>query len=399
MSDPVITVEGVSKKFRLYDERNQSLKAALMRKKRARYTEFWALKDVSFDVEEGQTVALIGENGSGKSTLLKCLARILTPDAGRITARGKMSSLLELGAGFHQELSGRENVFLNGSLLGIPVKQMKAKFDEIVDFAGIEPFIDVPVKNYSSGMYVRLGFSIAINVDPEILLIDEVLAVGDAEFQVKCIEKVDDMKQRGKTIVIVTHSLGTVRNLCDKAVLLEHGVMRRVGNTTEVFDEYMGDVFTDRVKDGEHGQRWGTGEARVEKMEVLDAAGAPAKRIRTGDSVTFRFHYQTTERIERPVFGMGVTRLDGVDVTGPNTRDAKMIPPSIDGTGYVDHHVERLLLLPGTYDLSGTIYNYTLSHPYDHRNRAFRFDVEPGDPFSEFGVVSLGGEWRGKDFV
>ncbi len=400
MSEPAILVDGVSKKYRLYDERNQSLKAALMRRSRARYTDFWALKDVAFEVPEGKTFALIGENGSGKSTLLKCLARILVPDKGTIRARGKISALLELGAGFHPELSGRDNVFLNGSVLGLSRKQLSSRFDEIVGFAGLEKFIDSPVKNYSSGMYVRLGFSVAIHVDPDILLIDEVLAVGDAEFQVKCIEKVDDLRQRGKTIVIVTHALGTIRNLSDQAVLLEHGVMRRVGPTAEVIEEYLGDVFTDRVQDGEHGQgqRWGTGEARIEKMEILDAAGQPAKRIRTGDPVTFRLHYDTQEPVERPVFGLAIHRIDGAEVTGPNTRDAGMIPERIDGPGYVDHRVDRLLLVPGSYDLSGSLYNYTLSHPYDHRYRSFRFDVEQGDPFAEFGIMTLGGTWDGRAF-
>jgi ABC-2 type transport system ATP-binding protein len=183
---PVITVDHVSKRFRLYHERNQSLKASVLRGGRARFEEFWALDDVSFEVPEGSTFGLIGENGSGKSTLLKCIARILRPDKGSISARGKLSALLELGAGFHPELSGRENVYLNGSILGLSKKQLDERFDEIVAFAGIEHFIDTPVKNYSSGMYVRLGFSVAINVDPDLLLIDEVLAVGDAEFQRKC---------------------------------------------------------------------------------------------------------------------------------------------------------------------------------------------------------------------
>jgi ABC-2 type transport system ATP-binding protein len=177
-----IEVRDVSKRFRLYHERNQSVKAAIMRGGRARYEEFWALDEVSFDVEEGTTFALVGENGSGKSTMLKCLARILRPDKGTVSVDGTMSALLELGAGFHPELSGRENVFLNGSILGLSKRELERRFDEIVGFAGLERFIDMPVKNYSSGMYVRLGFSVAINVDPDVLLIDEVLAGGDEEF-------------------------------------------------------------------------------------------------------------------------------------------------------------------------------------------------------------------------
>ncbi|MGH8890340.1 MAG: ABC transporter ATP-binding protein, partial [Acidothermaceae bacterium] len=216
-----VRVDNVSKRFRLYHERNQSLKAAMMRGGRANYDEFWALKDVSLEVPTGTTFGLIGQNGSGKSTLLKCMAKILRPDQGSISVHGKVSALLELGAGFHQELSGRENVYLNGSILGLSKKQIDAKFDEIVDFAGLEKFIDTPVKNYSSGMYVRLGFSVAINVDPDVLLVDEVLAVGDENFQRKCSEKFADLRASGKTIVLVSHGLDTVRTMCERAAWLE----------------------------------------------------------------------------------------------------------------------------------------------------------------------------------
>src|SRR5690349_15644695 len=218
-----IKVDGVSKRFRLYQERNTSLKATVLRRKRAVYKELWALQDVSFEVAEGQTFGLIGHNGSGKSTMLKCMAKILTPDRGSITTRGKISALLELGEGFHPELSGRDNVYLNASILGLPKKEIDRRFDEIVDFSGLEDRIDTPVKNYSSGMYIRLGFSVAINVDPEILLIDEILTVGDESFQRKCSQKFDDLKDAGKTIVIVSHGLGSVKELCDEVALLDHG--------------------------------------------------------------------------------------------------------------------------------------------------------------------------------
>jgi ABC-type polysaccharide/polyol phosphate transport system ATPase subunit len=244
----VITVDDVSKQYRLYHERNQSLKAAIMRRARVRYEEFWALRDVSLQVPEGSTFALIGENGSGKSTLLKCMARILRPEKGRIETRGKISALLELGAGFHPELTGRENVFLNGSILGLSKKQITERFDEIVDFAGLEHFIDTPVKNYSSGMYVRLGFSVAINVDPDILLIDEVLAVGDTEFQRRCMEKFDEFRQSGKTVVIVSHAVNSIRNLADTVGWLEHGVLRRLGKSGDVIDEYLSETHADRER-------------------------------------------------------------------------------------------------------------------------------------------------------
>src|SRR3954471_22553739 len=239
MAETAVEVTGVSKRFRLYHERNQSLKAAFMRGRRAKFDEFWALQDVSFSVPAGKTYGLIGHNGSGKSTLLKCLAGILVPDKGSVRTRGKVSALLELGAGFHPELSGRDNVYLNGSILGMSKKQIDSQFDEIVDFAGLETFIDTPVKNYSSGMYVRLGFSVAINVDPEILLVDEVLAVGDEAFQRKCSEKFADLKESGKTIVVVSHALGAMQSLCDQLALLEHGNLVTVGPSQDVIDDYL----------------------------------------------------------------------------------------------------------------------------------------------------------------
>jgi ABC-type polysaccharide/polyol phosphate transport system ATPase subunit len=392
-----VSVQDVSKRFRLYHERNQSLKAAVMRHGRASYEEFWALREVSFDIPAGITFGLIGENGSGKSTLLKCIAKILQPDAGRVLATGKVAALLELGSGFHPELSGRENVFLNGSILGLSKSQITARFDDIVGFAGLERFIDSPVKNYSSGMYVRLGFSVAINVDPDILLVDEVLAVGDESFQRRCAEKFSDFRRAGKTIVLVSHAMGQLRNMCDQVAWLEEGRVKEVGAPGNIVDDYVGEAHTEResvtVTDAPTENRWGSGEARVESFELLDAAGEPTRQVRTGEPVTIRLHWSAAAPVERPVFGVAVHSLEGIEVTGPNTRDAELVPDKIDGAGVVDLHVPRLLLLPGTYDLSAAVYDWTRQHPYDHRHRAVRFDVEPGLPREEHGLTSLGGTW------
>jgi ABC-type polysaccharide/polyol phosphate transport system ATPase subunit len=393
--DAAVSVDDIWKKFRLYDERNQSLKAALMRRRRARYQEFDALKGISFDIAEGSTFGLIGENGSGKSTLLKCIARILRPERGSITTKGKISALLELGAGFHPELSGRENVYLNGAILGMSKRQLDDRFDEIVAFAGLEQFIDSPVKNYSSGMYVRLGFSVAINVDPDILLVDEVLAVGDEEFQRKCSEKFAELKESGKTIVVVSHALATMRNLCDQIALLEHGNLVDIGEGGRIVDTYLGDIHSDRVADGEHGTRWGSGEAKVTNIELLDHTGRPVTTVRTGDAVTFRIHYDLIEPIEKPVFGFAIYTIDGVQVTGPNTREAGYVPDRLEGQGHLDLCIERLLLVRGIYDVSVSLVDYALLHTYDFRHRAFRFDVERGWPEEQHGVVSLRGSWAG----
>jgi ABC-2 type transport system ATP-binding protein len=386
-------VNGVSKRFRLYHERNESLKVSLLRGRRARYEEFWALRDVSFDVPVGSTFGLIGENGSGKSTLLKCIARILTPDSGTIASHGKISALLELGAGFHPELSGRENIYLNAAILGLTKKKVNEKLDDIVDFAGLEHFIDTPVKHYSSGMYMRLGFSIAINMEPDILLVDEILAVGDESFQRKCTEKFSELQEAGKTIVIVTHALGTVRTLCDGVVLLEHGNVRAVGPANEVVEEYLVDVHHDQVPDGVEGFRYGTREATIERVELLDAYGRPTSTVAIGDPTTIRIHYSSPEPIEQPVFGLAVFSNEGVHITGPNTRLDDAVADKIEGEGYVDYQVERLLLVPNTYFLSIALVDYSCTHTFDHRHRLFRFDVRPGVPGDGLGVVSLGGTW------
>jgi ABC-2 type transport system ATP-binding protein len=229
----------------MYQERNQTLKAAIMRGRTSVHEDFWALKDVDFEVPVGSTFGLIGSNGSGKSTLLKCLANIYYPNKGSITHFGKIAAMLEVGSGFHSELSGRENVFLNGSILGMSKKEITRKFDEIVDFSGVEQFIDQPVKNYSSGMYVRLGFAIAINVNPDILVVDEVLAVGDQEFQDKCYQKFRDLKALGRTVILVSHSMQTVQWMCDQAAWLSHGELKAVGDAEPTIKSYLDSLSHD----------------------------------------------------------------------------------------------------------------------------------------------------------
>jgi ABC-2 type transport system ATP-binding protein len=276
-------------------------------------------------------------------------------------------------------------------------RQIDERFDQIVEFAGLAEFIDSPVKNYSSGMYVRLGFSVAINVDPDILLVDEVLAVGDENFQRKCSEKFAELKQSGKTIVVVSHALGTMRSLCDELALLEHGNLVRVGPAGQVVDEYLEDVHLDRSPDGEFGTRWGSGEARVDRMELLDSSGRSVTCVRTGDPVTFRFHYETLQPVPKPVFAFDVHTISGTHVAGTNTRDGGQSVDTLVGQGHVDLVVDRLLLVPGTYDVSAVLLDWTCSHVFDERHRFLRFDVERGHPEDSAGVVSLGGVWKGLD--
>ena len=389
-----VEVRDVSKKFRLFKEHNHSLKATILRGRRIVAEDFWALRDVSFDVKKGETFGLIGENGSGKSTMLKCLTRILRPESGSIEVRGKVSALLELGAGFHPELTGRENVYLNGAILGLGQKELRSRFGTIVDFAGIGKFIEEPVKNYSSGMYVRLGFSVAINVDPDVLLVDEVLAVGDEAFQRRCNEKFAELRSAGKTIIVVSHAMSSVQNMCDRVAWFDHGHLQAIGDPRDVIERYTGQVQVDRKVDAEGHNRWGSGEARVERVEILDAFGRPSTQLISGKPATIRLHYETSEPVARPVFAVYIATVQGHPVTGPNTKEAGCVPDKIDGSGVVDIEIDELRLLPGTYDLSSVICDTSLLKEFDHRQNVLRFDVERGAIHEYWGVTTLSPRWR-----
>lgn len=237
-TEPAVIVDHVSKKFRLYKERNRTLKSTVMRRRKSVAEEFWAVQDVSFEVPHGESFGIIGRNGSGKSTLLKCLARIYYPDKGRIIMNGRAASMLEVGSGFHPELTGRENIYLNGSILGLKRKEIDAKFDEIVDFSGVEKFLDQPVKNYSSGMYVRLGFSVAVHTNPDILVVDEVLAVGDGAFREKSRQKFLEFTGEGRTVILVSHQLGQVREMCQTVAWMDKGTLREIGPASTITRDY-----------------------------------------------------------------------------------------------------------------------------------------------------------------
>jgi ABC-2 type transport system ATP-binding protein len=384
----------VSKKFRLFSERNNSLKATIMRRRRVIAEDFWALRDVSFEVHEGETFGLIGENGSGKSTMLKCLTKILRPNLGTVNVKGKVSALLELGAGFHPELSGRENVFLNGAILGLSQRELRNRFDEIVDFAGVGAFIDEPVKNYSSGMYIRLGFSVAINVDPDVLLVDEVLAVGDEAFQRKCNEKFAELRNEGKTIVLVSHGLATVQNLCNRVAWFSHGHLMQIGTPREVIEAYTDTVEVGRQIDDEGHLRWGSAEGQIVSVAWLEPDGSATDRLHSGAPARLRLHYEMQRPLERPVFALAIHTLEGFEVSSPSSRDVDCVPDKLEGPGYVDVCFDPLRLLPGTYDLTVSLSDYSRLHPYDVRRNVLRFDVERGVLREESGVASLGGRWE-----
>ncbi|HET9077723.1 MAG TPA: ABC transporter ATP-binding protein [Acidimicrobiales bacterium] len=400
MSEPRVVVEAdnVSKKFRLVHERNHSLKATIMRGRRVVSEDFWALRGVSLQIREGETFGLIGENGSGKSTMLKCLTRILTPNEGSVRVEGKVSALLELGAGFHPELSGRENVYLNGAILGLSQNELKKRFDEIVDFAGVGAFIDEPVKNYSSGMYVRLGFSVAINVDPDVLFVDEVLAVGDEAFQRKCNDKFRELSEAGKTIVLVSHGLAGVEFMCDRVAWFSHGEVLQVGPARDVVMAYSASVQEGRHIDETGHLRWGSGEIRVTGVYWLDQDGGQTARLRSGAPARLRLLYETSQAVARPVFSVKITTDEGLEVTTATSRDVGCLPEKLEGHGHVDLTFDRLPLLKGIYHLTVSATDMSRIHEYDVRAGIVRFEIEKGDLREPSGVVALGGQWNIEEF-
>lgn len=387
-TDVAVKVEHLSKTFRIYHEHEQSLKRRILKGKREKYELFKALDDINLEIPAGKTFGLLGQNGSGKSTLLKCIAKILTPNEGKVTSYGRMAAMLEVGSGFHPDLTGRENIYLNGSILGMSKAEINRKFDAIVDFSGVENFIDQPVKSYSSGMYVRLGFSVAIHVEPEILLVDEILAVGDLQFQEKCMEKFAQFREDGRTVVVVSHGLEQMRTFCDEAAWLDHGKLVAVGEASEIVDRYANMAHgSRRVANGE-GTRFGSGEAEITKMEWLVPAGH--QKSHTGDAITVRLTYKAKERIEKPVFGLSVDTREGYWVWGYHTLDAGYVPEYIEaGTGTIELRIPWLPLRPGTYYLSSSIQVANSNAMIDAWQKGLAFEVVPWAGMESAGVVSF----------
>jgi len=394
MSNSAVSVENVWKYFRLYHEKNQYLKSTLLRGRRARYDEFWALKGVDFEIPFGSTFGIIGSNGSGKSTLLKCLAGILSPDKGSVSCNGRMAALLELGAGFHPDLSGRENIFLNGAILGMTRSEIDRKLEEIIDFSGLEKFVDTPVKNYSSGMVVRLGFAVATNVDPEILIIDEVLAVGDESFQHRCHEKIESFRQEGRTIILVSHGLMQVAQLCSTVAWLEKGVIQEIGPSYEVIGKYAGQSHDAAPKvEGEIGERWGSHEAEITRAEFVNADGVPVHVLKTGEPISLQIDYTAHMPIKEPVFGIRITHLHGTNVWGSNTKRMGFQPATLNNSGAITLNIPELPILAGTYDLTVALTDQHETYEYDHWERRVRFDVVQYNSFDE-GLIQIEANWQ-----
>jgi ABC-type polysaccharide/polyol phosphate transport system ATPase subunit len=410
-----IELINVTKVYRKYSRRKQfaTLKSALLKGSLIQDLQpeetFPALKGVSFNVPAGRTFGIIGRNGSGKSTALKLVAGITKPTTGTVKVQGRISALIELGAGFHPEISGRENVFINGIMLGLSKREVARRFDEIVEFAELEDFIDAPVKTYSSGMYMRLGFAVAIHVDPDILLVDEVLAVGDEGFTHKCLDKFGEFKRRGKTILLVTHSLQLVERFCDEALWLDSGRIRGAGDPRRVVDAYLMDIgraeekelaavdartheevlreppeavpqpaaevpgFEDmtRVDEG----RWGSREVEIVGVTLKGENGEPAHIFQSGDRVAIHLAVRAHEPNTDFVFGVGLYTADGVTCYGTNTLLEDYTPEAIHGEGEVVLTIDSLDLVEGTYKLDVAVHRRD-GYPYDYHRLLYTFRVK-----------------------
>ena len=404
----VIQFEGVSKYYRLGQSQTSlrdtlaSMGRRLLRRQSASDSElFYALNNVSFTVNEGDILGVIGHNGAGKSTILKLLSRVTFPSAGRIQTTGRLAALIELGAGFHPDLSGRENIYLNGAILGLKEREIRAQFDAMVAFAGLDKFIDTPVKRYSSGMYVRLAFAVAAHIKADILLVDEVLSVGDTAFQQKCLDKMRDLHRNGATIVFISHSMWTVQTFCNRAILLRHGQVEASGSPEEVIDIYrqyeredlLGTNVTNQA--APQPEIDAGPETTLLKIEILNMYAQAQQVYEFHDRLIVRAHYNAPRRIEAPVFVIRITRADGLVCCAINNRNAPISKaPSIENDGFFEATIGPLPLVPDIYSVEVLIIDRTEPVVYAHRSgETFRIKGELSGT-SESGVFSPNVEWH-----
>ena len=413
MADEVaIRVSNLTKKFKVYYDKGRSLKEIILFRNRNKHEVRTVLNDVSFDIKKGEAVGLIGHNGCGKSTLLKLISGILYPDGGSVDIKGRVSSLLELGAGFHPDMSGRENIYINASIFGLTKEEIEARLQTIIDFSELAGFIDNPVRTYSSGMYMRLAFSVAINVDADVLLIDEILAVGDANFQAKCFSKLQEIKEKGTTIVIVSHSLSQIENICDRSIWINEGVIRADGTPLAVHSEYLEFMNEQRKAAGgkdldippeyvaymqerrykenlklsmipeqqaaveaNGGQyRWGSGEVKITSITASGPDGVGKRLFEVGTDVYFKVHYHVEKPIKDAVFGIGFFRNSGENLYGTNTRIDGKPNFDIDEDGEFTIIMRKIPLMPDQYTVSFSI-EYGDGVPVDYWKDALKIDT------------------------
>jgi ABC-type polysaccharide/polyol phosphate transport system ATPase subunit len=388
-----ILAEGVSRRFRVNPNRNLTLKEAILRPEMRRKEEIWALRDVSFEIEPGASVGFIGRNGSGKTTLLRLIAGIFAPTTGRLRVSGSVGSLLELGSGFHPDFTGRENIFLSGSIYGLKRRYVRERLDEIVSFAELERFIDLPVRTYSSGMHMRLGFAIAVHVDADVLLLDEVFAVGDEAFQRKCIGKILEFKERGGTVCFVSHSAAAVERLCERALLLSHGLVEFDGSAAEAISRYHKSLALEERPDevGAGLREWGSGEVRVASVRLLGVDGEPRTQFLAGEPLTIELQLQGEQAVPAPVLSLEVRDSDG-SLLGASQRNLGELGwDGAPGERELRFMVERLPLGEGEFQISVALTDAVGTHRYHRVDGAVHFVVEPSD--NARGALLLDGDW------
>lgn len=438
----VISVRDVTKMYKIYKDKGSTLKEKILFRNRNRYEEKWVLKGISFDIEKGCAVGLIGENGSGKSTLLKLLTRIIYPNQGEIKIHGKVSSLLELGAGFHPDMTGRENIYTNASIFGLTKEEIDSRLEDIINFSELGEYIDNPVRTYSSGMYMRLAFSVAINVKADILLIDEILAVGDVNFQRKCYNKMRKLKRDGVTIVLVSHDLDSVEKLCDKAIWIRDGYLAEYGDAITVCRKYLQymiekDEKTALLAEGAEdklglppssdsqqaaqpqgephqaagghvkenvptadsqqprsaSQRWGNGDIIIHHVSMEDAEGRERRSFTTGEPVVIKIGYRKIKDVKNLGFGIGIHRVDGVHCYGTNTfiDDFEIEAEQIQDEGEILCKIDPISLVEGTYTLDVAVHDKE-GLAYDYITHILEFNVY--SEIKDVGVSRLFHSWE-----
>ncbi len=403
-----IEVRGLSKRYVLGERaesgqlREHLVKLFQFGRSAKRPNILWALRDLSFEVPEGQVVGIIGRNGAGKSTLLKILSHITHPTSGNVRVQGRVASLLEVGTGFHEELTGRENVYLNGSILGMKRREIDRHFDAIVEFSGLAQFIDTPIKRFSSGMRLRLGFAVAAHLDPDVLIVDEVLAVGDAGFQKKCIATMADLRSGGRTVLFVSHNMAAVENLCSRGIWIDKGQLRMDGVSKDVIKAYLSTYVSDDAKNAELSVagRTGSGEVRYTDIELLAPDGSPSPIIQSGDALTLRLHFRAEEPIMQPNFAVRFFTSMGTLITETSSWLHGVTVQSLAvGEGYVDLRLGALNLIPSRYMISLAINGGVEGGLMDGEVHAF-LDVEPSGATgavralsSRHGIVYFNQRW------
>ena len=401
---PAIQLEHVSKRFNFYDGNSTTVLESLVNRispnKRNHSTanhDLWAVNDVSLNIMPGESIGIVGKNGSGKSTVLKIMTHILHPTKGRVIVRGRVSALLELGTGFHPDLTGHDNIFLNAAILGIQKEVIAEQYDKIVEFSELGKFIDMPVKHYSSGMYMRLGFSVAIHMHPDILIVDEILAVGDQAFQAKCLDRIYDMQQEGVTLVMVSHNLDLLRKMCTELIWLDKGNVLIHGTAKDVADKYDSHMSNDDIttmRQSGNFKRSGSGEARITAVRILDNDGNEKWEFQTHDSFVVEMDYIAHEEIKTPEFRVAIHREDGLHVNDPNTHAAGMDIKRINGKGTVRYTIPDLPLMPANYLITTAIHNAQYPRTYDYHEQAYTFRVIAGGTARQWGAIEIAAVWE-----